>query len=263
MTKPSNSPHATPTTPKRAIFTQGGKGGVGKTEVALALASWYRTRDIEPALLDFDIENANKSGFQSFFPSAQKLDIHKEGSLDAFFSAFDSGSRVVLADLAGGSSNAAQAWFEDAAAYAIDMNVSFTAVGVTTNDAGSIQSILKWAGHLQDTVDYLIVLNEMRSPRCEFQYWHEDPNIAQFIEAMDPHVMTMKARLEDFQAEVRNLACTLDHIIRGDVASDFFRYTRNIVRAKIYQRQLYEGFDTSADILLPAPCLETPELPLD
>lgn len=258
--KPNTVPN---TQPKRAVFTQGGKGGVGKTEVALALASWYRAKGLQPALIDFDIENANNSGFQSFIPEAEKLDIHKEGSLDAFFSAFDSGSCLVLADLAGGSSNAAKAWFEEAADYAIDMNVSFTAVGVTTNDAGSIQSILKWAGQLQDTVDYLIVLNEMRSPRCDFHYWHEDPNIARFIDAMDPTVITMKARLEDFQAEVRNLACTLDAIIRGEVESDFFRYTRNIVRAKIYQRQLFEGFDSAADILLPATRLETAELPLD
>lgn|GEM_PF-2857514 len=74
--------------PKRAVFTRGGKGDVGKTEVALALASWYRARGIEPVLLDFDIENSNKSGFQSFFPDAEKISIHKEGSLDAFFHGF-------------------------------------------------------------------------------------------------------------------------------------------------------------------------------
>ena len=249
---------------KRAIFTQGGKGGVGKTEVALALASWYKAKGYEPVLLDFDVENANNSGFKSFYPEAEKLDIHKEGSLDAFFSAFDSGADIVLADLAGGSSNAAQAWFDEAASYATDLNVSFTAVGVTTNDAGSIQSILKWGGHLQDAVDYLIVLNEMRSPRCDFSYWFEDPNIADFTEKMQPFVMRMKARLEEFQAEVRNHACTLESIIAGEVDPEFFRYTRNIVRAKIYQRQLFEGFADASEILLPSEPIEvTDELPLD
>lgn len=236
---------------RRAVFTQGGKGGVGKTEVALALASWYRTNGIRPVMLDFDVENANNSGFQSFFPEAEKLDIHKEGSLDAFFSAFDSGADVVLADLAGGSSNATQAWFDEAASYASDMEVKFTAVGVTTNDAGSIQSILKWAGYLQDAVDYLIVLNEMRSPCCDFSYWFDEPNIVGFVESMSPSVMRMKARLEEFQAEVRNHACTLEEVIRGKVDSEFFRYTRNIVRAKIYQRQLFEGFAEASHILLP------------
>jgi len=159
---------------------------------------------------------------------------------------------VVLADLAGGSSNAARAWFDEAAEYAVEMNVAFTAVGVTTNDAGSIQSALKWAGHLKEAVDYLVVLNEMRSPQCDFHYWREDPHVAKFLETVDPYVMTMKARLEEFQAEIRNYACTLDSIIRGEVDSPFFRYTRNIVRAKIYQRQLFEGFDAAAEILLPA-----------
>lgn len=253
----------TPQPTKRAVFTQGGKGGVGKTEVALALASWYRAGGIEPALLDFDIENANNSGFQSFFPEADKLDIHQEGSLDAFFSAFDSGADVVLADLAGGASNATQAWFEEAAEYAIDMGVGFTAVGVTTNDAGSIQSILKWAGHLQHAVDYLVVLNEMRSPRCDFRYWTDDPNVAEFVNILEPVVIKMRARLEEFQAEIRNNACTLDAIIAGEVDSKFFHYTRNIVRAKIYQRGLYEGFDSARQILLPAECAaQATQLPL-
>lgn len=252
-----------PQLPKRAVFTQGGKGGVGKTEVALALASWYRANGIEPALLDFDIENSNNSGFQSFFPEATKLDVHEHGSLDAFFSAFYSGAKVVLADLAGGASNAAQSWFEEAAEYASEMGVAFTAVGVTTNDAGSIQSILKWAGHLQHAVDYLVVLNEMRNPKCDFRYWHDDPNVAEFIKILEPTAITMRARLEEFQAEVRNHACTLEAIIAGEVDAKFFRYTRNIVRAKIYQRQLYEGFDKAAAMLLPSPHLETAELPLD
>ncbi|MEZ5329533.1 MAG: hypothetical protein R3F19_31190 [Verrucomicrobiales bacterium] len=240
-----------PTQTMRAVFTQGGKGGVGKTEVAIALASWYRANGIQPALLDFDVENADKAGFQTYFPQANKIDVHREGSLDAFFNAFDDGTQVVLADLAGGSSNAAERWFEEAAEYAVEMNVAFTAIGVTTNDASSIQSILKWAGHLQDAVDYLIVLNEMRSPRCSFQYWYENENVAEFVEATSPSIMTMRSRLEEFQAEVRNHACTLDQIIRGEVDAKFFRYSRNIVRAKIYLRQLFEGFSNAADILLP------------
>jgi MinD-like ATPase involved in chromosome partitioning or flagellar assembly len=248
--------------PTRAVFTQGGKGGVGKTEVALALTSWYRARGIEPTLLDFDVENSNKGGFQSFYPKAQKLDLHQEGSLDAFFNAFDSDAPVVLADLAGGASNVAQTWFEDAAGYAMEMNVAFTAVGVTTNDAGSIQSVLKWAGHLQDTVDYLIVLNEMRSPRSKFNYWNDAPKVAEFVDAMNPSVMSMMARIEEFQAELRNHACTLEDIIEEKVDAEFFRYTRNIVRAKIYQRNLFEGFDAAANILLPGEALETAELPL-
>lgn len=244
--------HSEPTpATKRVVFTQGGKGGVGKTEVALALASWYRSLGVDAALLDFDIENANNSGFQSFYPEALKLDLHAEGSLDAFFGAFDSGADIVLADLAGGASNAAQAWFDEAFEYAQEMGIAFTAVGVTTNDTGAIQSILKWAGHLQDAVDYLIVLNEMRSPRCSFSYWHEEPAIASFIETLEPIVITMKARLEEFQAEVRNQACTLESIIAGEVDSEFFCYSRNLVRAKIYQRGLYEGFHAARRILLP------------
>ena len=157
---------------------------------------------------------------------------------------------MILADLAGGASNARD-WFEDAADYALNLNIEFTAVGVTPNEARSIQSVLKWAEHLDRKVDYLVVLNEMRSPRCDFHYWKGNDIVADFLSTMEPYVMTMKSRLEDFQAEIRNHACTLDAIIKGEVDSKFFRYTSNIVRAKIYQSQLYKGFDEAAAILLP------------
>ena len=101
------------------------------------------------------------------------------------------------------------------------------------------------------------------NPKCDFRYWHDDPNVAEFVKILEPTVIKMRARLEEFQAEVRNHACTLEAIIAGEVDAKFFRYTRNIVRAKIYQRQLYEGFDKAAAMLLPSPHLETAELPLD
>ena len=69
----------------RVVFTQGGKGGVGKTEVLNCLINWYREQGFTPVLLDFDIENTNKSGLQNFFPEATKIDVHHEGALDEFF----------------------------------------------------------------------------------------------------------------------------------------------------------------------------------
>jgi hypothetical protein len=239
--------------PIRVVFTEGGKGGVGKTEVALSLVSWYRQRGIEPALLDFDIENAEKSSLQSFYQEATKLDVHREGTLDELFAACDNGASVVLADLGSGAGRATQQWFEEASEYAFELSIQFTAVGVTTNEAGSIQSILRWADNLQDAVDYLIVLNEMRTPRCAFEYWHDDPMVAEFVNVTNAQVMTMKARFEAFQAEARNAGHTLQDIIERRVKDDFFRMTKNVIRAKIYQQNLFDGFDVAENILLPKP----------
>ena len=241
----SNSPS------KRVIFTQGGKGGVGKTEVALSLATWLREHKDHPLLLDFDIENTNKSGLQSFYPEAEKINLHQHSSLDEFFRVCQrADTDIVLADMGAGAGEATFNWFNEAFDAAADMDIAFTAIGVTTNDAGSVQSILKWATELRDRVDYVIVLNEMHSPRCGFEYWHQAADA--FVTKMRPSVMTMSARVEEFQAEVRNQCVTLAQIIEGDVESDYFRYIKNLVPAKRYQRQLFTGFEEAAAILLPS-----------
>ena len=178
----------------RIVFTQGGKGGVAKTEVALSLVSWYRAQGFAPALLDFDVENGNKSGLANFFPEGTKFDVHREGALDEFFDACDGGKRIVLADLGAGAGTATAAWFEQAFEDAMDLSIQFTAVGVLTNDAGAVQSVLQWATYLQNRVDYLIALNEMREPGCAFEYWHEEPAVEQFTKLFSPNIMTMAAR---------------------------------------------------------------------
>jgi len=42
---------------KRVVFTMGGKGGVGKTGVIVALAEWFAANEIPVTLLDLDTEN--------------------------------------------------------------------------------------------------------------------------------------------------------------------------------------------------------------
>ena len=70
-------------TPRSQIlFTQGGKGGVGKTTVIAPLTAWIRSKGFDSVLLDFDNENREKCSFQSFYPEAQKLDIRAPDSLD-------------------------------------------------------------------------------------------------------------------------------------------------------------------------------------
>ncbi|MEZ5303053.1 MAG: hypothetical protein R3F11_20785 [Verrucomicrobiales bacterium] len=236
---------------KRVVFTQGGKGGVAKTEVALSLASWYAERDLQPTMLDLDIENTEKGGLSDFYPQAKPFDIHEQGTLDEFLTACDGGSPVVLADMGAGAGKATYAWFENAADIAQSLGVRFTAIGVTTNEASSVQAILRWAGHLQDSVDYLIVLNEMRRPRCPFEYWYDEPRVQEFVKALKPRVMRMDSRVEEFQAELRNQSLTLQDVATGNVTDPFFRLTKNKVRAIQYQRTLFGGFDEAADILLP------------
>ncbi len=236
----------------RVVFLEGGKGGVGKTEVALCLVPWYRHQGIEPVLLDFDVENTNKSGLQNFCSEAEKIDVHREGALDEFFEACDlTGVEVVLADLGAGAGKATFDWFREAFDDAQDLNLDFTAVAVTTNEAGAVQSVLKWADEIQDRARYLVVLNEYREWDCAFEYWHDEAQVVAFRAAFDPVVITMGARIAEFQSELRNQCVTLEDVIERRVDDPFFKKTKNLIRAKRYQRQMFRAFDDASGILLP------------
>lgn len=234
----------------RIVFTQGGKGGVAKTELAVSLVSWYSLRGMKPALLDFDVENTTKSGLQNFYPEARKFDVHEDGALDEFFNVAHD-SEVVLADLGSGAGLATYRWFNAAYEDAVEWNLAFTAVGVTTNDAGAVKSVLAWAEQLQNRVHYLIVLNEMREIDSAFEYWYQSPDTARFTEAFEPKIMRMMARVQEFQSELRNQSATLQAVLDGTVDCPFLRMMKNIMRARRYQRALFVGFDSAESILLP------------
>jgi len=243
MAKPQN-PHV------RVVFTEGGKGGVGKTEIAVNLATWYESKGIKPRLLDFDVENTEKSGFQNFMPRAEKLNIHAPGALDHFFEACECDDRVVLADMGAGAGASTFDWFEKMFDESDALNIRFTAVGVTTNEPGAVISILQWADKLRKRADYLIALNAMRAADESFEYWHDEPSVAKFTQLCKPHVMQVDARVPDFQTELRNEEITLEDIIGGKSVSPFFRKTMQIVRAKRYRSNLYTGFHLARSILL-------------
>src|ERR1019366_7661928 len=57
MTKPT----------KLIVFSCGGKGGVGKTTVATAIADFYSTRAIPATLFDCDTENKQRGSLSHFF----------------------------------------------------------------------------------------------------------------------------------------------------------------------------------------------------
>ena len=58
---------------KRVVFTTGGKGGVGKTGVSLAIADWYNARQIPFLPLDLDTENKALGSLRHYFQRPRRL----------------------------------------------------------------------------------------------------------------------------------------------------------------------------------------------
>ena len=76
--KEQKMPEATPPH-KRVVFTQGGKGGVGKTGFMIHLAEWFLANDIPFTLLDLDTENKSRGSLKHYFDGlARKINIHTE-----------------------------------------------------------------------------------------------------------------------------------------------------------------------------------------
>src|SRR6202167_1265277 len=98
---------------KRVVFTMGGKGGVGKTGVMVALAEWFAANEIPVTLLDLDTENKARGSLKHFFNgSVTKVNIHTPAGLDAFVDHLDSGAAIILADMGAGAGQVAADWFD-------------------------------------------------------------------------------------------------------------------------------------------------------
>jgi CobQ/CobB/MinD/ParA nucleotide binding domain len=232
------------------IFTQGGKGGVGKTTVVTALTAWIRTKGFDPILLDFDSENRDKSSFQSFYPEAQKIDIHAPDSLDRVFHFLEKPDTILIADQGAGSGGETFSWF-DRTAEIVREFADVISIGIVTKDPGSVESVLTWAYHLGDRVRYLIVLNELVRG-TGFDAWCTAPQVNEFIAAAQPSVIAFQNRNPDFEDMLRANHLTLEKVISREHSISWFRSLTRIVQARRYQQEAYSAFESASHILLPS-----------
>ena len=76
----------------------GGKGGVSKTGLMVALAQWFEANEIPFTLLDLDTENKARGSLKHFFNgSVAKVNIHTPAGLDGFVDHLESGAAIILA----------------------------------------------------------------------------------------------------------------------------------------------------------------------
>lgn len=238
--------------PIKIILFGPGKGGIGKTAAALCTVPWFDLKKTRYQLLDYDWENTDKSGLQNFHSNATKLNIHSPRAMDEFFdSVDDSTTDVVIVDLPAGSGEPVFEWFKRLHPEAVSLGIQFTLAAVTTNEAGSVQSTLKWAGQLQDKVSYLLIKNELSERNSRFEYWEQEPKAGEFSKIFSPGIITMESRPLDLESELRNNSLTLDQVANGNVSHPFLSKTKNKVRAKIAQRSFFEQLDSVSEFLLP------------
>jgi MinD-like ATPase involved in chromosome partitioning or flagellar assembly len=233
----------------RIVFTQGGKGGVGKSAFATMLVEWYRKQGAPVALIDMDSENKSRGSLAHFFPEARKTNIQRARGLDDLVVALDEGSPIVVADMGAGAGEVAHQWFDSMYAQASDFGVAFTAIGLVTPDPASVSSVLAWANFLQDRVDYLMVKNSISNP-ADFSYWDKDPEAEAFRRLARPRVINMEFRLSEIEHEAREHGLTLQAVAERKTKLPGLSSTASVWRAQAYRRNIFAELDTVKDLLL-------------
>lgn len=235
------------------LFTQGGKGGVGKTTVIAPLTAWIRSKGFDPVLLDFDNENREKCSFQSFYSEAQKLDIRAPDSLDRVFHFLERPGTIVIADQGAGSGAETFSWFNRTAEIVREF-ADVTSIAIVTKDPGSVASVLTWAYHLGNRVRYLVVLNELVRG-TGFDAWCTTPAVTDFVATTKPAVVSLQNRNPDFEDMLRAHHLTLEKVINKDHSIEWFHSLTRVIQARRYQQEAYSAFESASHILLP--CDET------
>lgn len=234
---------------KRVIFSCGGKGGVGKTGFMSVLAEWLAEQQTSYTLLDLDIENKNKGSLHHFYPAAQKVNVNTPAGLDAFVDLLDENAPVLMADMGAGAGKVTHEWFDSMHGAVAELGVSFTAIGIITDDPASVDSLLSWGAALQDRVEYLVVENAMTA-FAEFRYWRESDQAVRFRDVFQPTVISMAYRIPDLETACRNHGVTLGQVAGRKTDAAELQRTSLVLRAQSYRSQLFAEIKKAKDLLL-------------
>ena len=233
---------------KRVVFTMGGKGGVGKTGVVVALAEWFQANEIPVTLLDLDTENKARGSLKHFFNgTVTKVDVHTPAGLDAFVDHLDSGTPIILADMGAAAGQVAAGWFDSMYEDVAATGVRFTAVGIATPDPASVESVLAWANRLQDRVEYVIVENAT-SALADFTYWRSTKQASQVF---TPAILQMEFRLAELENPLRQHGIQLGQVADRKTVVDELKRASLVMRAQSYRRRLFSEFDRAREVFLP------------
>ena len=236
---------------KRVVFTMGGKGGVRKTGVIVALAEWFLANEIPVTLLDLDTENKARGSLKHFFNGAvTKVNIHTPAGLDAFVDHLENDTPIILADMGAGSGQVAADWFESMYEDVAATGVRFTAVGVVTPDPASVESVLTWASRLQDRVQYVVVENATNA-LADFTYWESTEQANRFREVFSPEILQMEFRLAELENPIRQHGIQLGQVVDRKAAVEELKRASIVMRAQSYRRKLFSEFDRTKRVFLP------------
>lgn len=148
------------------VHPAGGKGGVGKTLVMVALTDYLQAKRYKISLIDCDTENAGQPASFGHWCAGRQLDLNLRvpGDRDRLLlDASGSGADYVLVDFPSNASGDLAKWLRDVATARTirEMGLRLITVCAVTPDPSSVQSAVKWITTMGDRAGYLIALNRI------------------------------------------------------------------------------------------------------
>lgn len=162
-----NTTPMTKTLPSKAkvYVTLGGKGGVGKSIVAILLADHFARSERPFGAYDCDEENRAKSAaFGNSYRDAIAVNLRSVEDCDHLLVTAAEWP-VSVVDLPANASGEFFDWWEAVVTpeTLLALNIEMVGVGVITPEAGAVASVVQWAARLQESMRFLIALNH-RTP---------------------------------------------------------------------------------------------------
>ena len=142
-------------------------------------------------------------------------------------------------------------WFDNVYAQGHEMGLPlrFTAVGVVDDDPASRYSVLDWADHMQDRVQYLIVLNRRRSHELT-PAW-SGTEVEKFTEGFSPVVIELGNRDGQIEQRMREHKRTLSSVVEEGMTDGALNAPATYIRIFGYREALFQQLAKADSVILP------------
>jgi hypothetical protein len=219
-----------------------GKGGVGKSFVAVNFVQYLKDNNVPHLAVDTDNEN---STLKRFHPEALFLDIGDPTEIDSIFATLDKSDLVVM-DCRAASTDIFLDYFEEVRIFDLlkSFNASLNLIMPVNHETDSVEQIREISERLKRNAKYLIVKNAALSEK--FTNYEKSTTRTWLLDKLDAREITMPKLYDWLVADLNRYDSTISAALQNP-AFDFF----NRQRLQNWQHGFYNELETVRDLLLP------------
>jgi cellulose biosynthesis protein BcsQ len=219
-----------------------GKGGVGKSFLAINLVQYLKDKSIQFVACDSDNEN---STLKRFHPDAEFINLAQPRSLDEMFRAFERTDLVVV-DCRAASTDVFLRYFAaiDVASVLRVLDARLTLLMPVNHEADSLDQVQRLVEAMADHARFVIIRNQVHADA--FTLYDQSQVRVRLLKKLEAKEITM-LRMEEWLVEGLNrLNLTITNATKHE---SFYLLDRQ--RLMTWQRRLYEQIDSVASLTLP------------